>query len=140
MLKRINLVYAEDCRHMQISETLHKLFFRRTDFALRLRNKHRKVNVGNGISNLFYHKVGKLCSRFMKTGSINKHELSLVFCKNTGNSCSGCLGLCGNSRDFFAHKGVEQRAFSHVRAADNGNKRRFGIKIFKIHRFTLRHT
>src|ERR1700730_9404732 len=78
--------------------------------------------------NLPHHPAVEPAVRLVYSGCINEDDLprraSLLgfYIEHSLNAVAGGLRFVSHNRDFFAHQRIQQRAFTCIRAADDGDK------------------
>ena len=102
-----------------------EVFLRRADIRDRLDHQHRCVHLGNRVGHDLAHIVAELRARLVQTRGIEKDELRVAFIEQTGDARARGLRLARNDGDLLADQTVGERAFAHIRAADNRNDRSF---------------
>ena len=94
-----------------------------------LHHHQAHVNVTDTVDDGLDHIIAQLVLRLVHTGGIGEDQLRFAVCPgvhHTHDLASGGLRLRRHDGDLLPQKPVEQRGFSHIRLADNGNERGFG--------------
>ena len=109
IIHRIYLVYCQNSGNIHSLEFFDKLYFRITNILAGLSYHKTGIYTRNRSIYRAYHIFAKLIFRLVYSGGIYKNKLHLVFCKNSHNSCSGCLRLARNYCKLLTEHSVKKR-------------------------------